>query len=54
VESINGGQAQVIVAVSVKTSHAGVSDTAAEKLRMRLSLEKVGDTPKVSEVQFVP
>ncbi|KMO83766.1 tetratricopeptide repeat protein [Mycolicibacterium chlorophenolicum] len=54
VESINGDQAQVIVAVSVKTSNAGAPDQQPRGWRMRLNVQKIGDTAKVSDVQFVP
>jgi len=54
VESVEGNQATVIVAVSVKTTNAGVADQQLRGWRMRLSVEKIGDTAKVSDVQFVP
>ncbi|MBB5168322.1 mammalian cell entry protein [Mycobacterium sp. AZCC_0083] len=52
--SVDGDRAQVIVAVSVKTANAGVPERQPRGWRMRLDVEKVGDTAKVSDVQFVP
>ena len=52
--SVDGDRAQVIVAVSVKTANAGVPEQQPRGWRMRLDVEKVGDTAKVSHVQFVP
>jgi len=51
-ESDNG--AQVLVAVTVKTSNAGAPDQAPRAWRMRISVQKVGDEAKVSNVEFVP
>jgi Mce-associated membrane protein len=51
-ESDNG--AQVLVAVTVKTSNAGAPDQAPRAWRMRISVQKVGDDAKVSNVEFVP
>jgi Mce-associated membrane protein len=53
-ESIDGDRAQVIVAVSVKTTNAGVPEEQPRGWRMRLDVQKVGDTAKVSDVQLVP
>jgi Mce-associated membrane protein len=53
-ESIDGDRAQVIVAVSVKTTNAGVPEQQPRGWRMRLNVQKVGDTAKVSDVAFVP
>jgi Mce-associated membrane protein len=54
VESVEGDKASVIVAVSVKTSNAGVPEQQPRGWRMRLDVEKVGDSAKVSDVAFVP
>jgi Mce-associated membrane protein len=54
VESVDGDKASVIVAVSVKTSNAGVPEQQPRGWRMRLNVQKVGDTAKVSDVAFVP
>jgi Mce-associated membrane protein len=53
-KSQNGDRAQVLVAVSVRTSNAGAPQPDPRAWRMRISVAKVGDTGKVSDVQFVP
>lgn len=53
-ESLSGDEAQVLVAVSVKTSTPGAADQKPHAWRMRISVQKVGDEVKVSDVQFVP
>jgi Mce-associated membrane protein len=53
-ESESGDGAQVLVAVTVKTSNAGAPDQAPRAWRMRISVQKVGDEAKVSNVEFVP
>jgi Mce-associated membrane protein len=53
-ESVDGDQAQVLVAVSVKTSTAGVSEPEPRAWRMRISVQKAGDGAKASNVEFVP
>jgi Mce-associated membrane protein len=48
-------QAQVLVAVAVKTSMAGAPpDQEPRRWRMRLTVDKSGDSAKVSNVEFVP
>ncbi len=48
-------QAQVLVAISVKTSMAGAPpDQEPRRWRMRLTVDKTGDGAKVSKVEFVP
>jgi Mce-associated membrane protein len=48
-------QAQVLVAVAVKTSMAGApADQEPRRWRMRLTVDKTGDSAKVSKVEFVP
>jgi Mce-associated membrane protein len=47
-------QAQVLVAVTVKTSNAGAPEQEPRAWRMRITVEKVGDEAKVSNVEFVP
>jgi Mce-associated membrane protein len=48
-------QAQVLVAVAVKTSMAGaLADQEPRRWRMRLTVDKAGDGAKVSNVEFVP
>lgn len=52
-ESLAGDSAQVLVAVAVKTTSAGIqSDTKA--WRMRIDVQEVDDSAKVSNVEFVP
>ncbi|WP_283614512.1 Mce protein [Mycolicibacterium poriferae] len=53
-ESFSDNEAQVLVAVTVRTSNAGAPDQAPRAWRMRISVEKVGDEAKVSNVEFVP
>jgi Mce-associated membrane protein len=53
-ESITADGAQVLVAVTVKTSNAGAPEQAPRAWRMRLTVQKVGDEAKVSNVEFVP
>ena len=48
-------QARVLVAVAVKTSMAGAPpDQEPRRWRMRLTVDKTGDSAKVSNVEFVP
>jgi Mce-associated membrane protein len=53
-ESVSRDEAQVLVAVSVKTLNLGAAEQAPRAWRMRISVQKVGDEAKVSNVQFVP
>jgi Mce-associated membrane protein len=53
-ESESDNSAQVLVAVTVKTSNAGAPEQAPRAWRMRISVQKVGDEAKVSNVEFVP
>jgi Mce-associated membrane protein len=53
--SATNNQAQVLVAVSVKTSMgAAPADQEPRRWRMRLTVDKTGDSAKVSNVEFVP
>ena len=54
VESVQGDQAQILVAVSVKTSNAGAAQQEPRAWRMRIAVQKAGDAAKVSNVEFVP
>ena len=54
VESEDGKSAQVLVAVTVNTSIAGVAEQQPRAWRMRVAVQKVGDGAKVSNVEFVP
>jgi Mce-associated membrane protein len=47
-------QAQVLVAVSVKTSTAAGPEQEPRRWRMRISVDRAGDSVKVSNVEFVP
>jgi Mce-associated membrane protein len=53
-ESESGDQAQVLVAVTVKTSNLGAAEQEPRIWRMRISVQKVDGEPKVSNVAFVP
>jgi Mce-associated membrane protein len=53
IESAQGERAQVLVAVSVKTS-TGAAEEQPRLWRMRIGVQKVGDGAKVSNVEFVP
>ena len=53
-ESDSKNEAQVLVAVTVKTSNAGAPEQQPRAWRMRITVEKVGDEAKVSDVEFVP
>lgn len=46
-------QAQVLVAVSVKTSIAAAPQQELRRWRMRIGVQKTTDGPKVSNVEFV-
>ncbi|CAA0131934.1 putative protein [Mycolicibacterium vanbaalenii] len=53
-ESSSEREAQVLVAVSVRTTNAGAPEQEPRAWRMRLLVEQVGDEAKVSNVEFVP
>ena len=53
-ESESDDGAHVLVAVTVKTSNAGAPEQQPRAWRMRISVQKVGDEAKVSNVEFVP
>jgi len=53
-ESESDDAATVLVAVTVNTANAGAPDQQPRSWRMRISVEKVGDDAKVSNVEFVP
>jgi Mce-associated membrane protein len=52
-ESLDGEEAQVLVAVSVTTSNALAPEQEPRSWRMRIGVKKVGEQHKVSAVQFV-
>lgn len=54
VESETGNDAQVLVAVTVKTSNAGAPEEQPRAWRMRIGVTKLGAEAKVSNVEFVP
>ena len=49
----NGRSAQVLVAVTVRTSNVGAPQPDPHAWRIRISVQKVGDQAKVSNVEFV-
>lgn len=53
-ESVAGDEAQAIVAVTVNTSNVGAPEQQPRSWRMRLTVQKVGQDVKVSNVGFVP
>lgn len=53
-ESDSADQAQALVAVTVKTTSAGATEQPGRAWRMRISVQKVGNQAKVSNVGFVP
>jgi Mce-associated membrane protein len=53
-ESASSDEAQVLVAVTVNTSNVGAPQQEPRAWRMRLTVTKVGDEAKVSNVEFVP
>jgi Mce-associated membrane protein len=53
-ESVSENEAQVLVAVTVKTSDAAAAQPEPRAWRMRISVQKVGAEVKVSNVEFVP
>lgn len=53
-ESDTGNEAQVLVAVTVKTSNAAAPQQDPRSWRMRILVQKIGDEAKVANVEFVP
>jgi len=53
VESQSANEAQVLVAVSVKTSNLGATEQDLRHWRMRITVQKLGNDAKVSNVAFV-
>ena len=53
-ESEAAGTAEVLVAVTVKTSNASAPEQDPRAWRLRIAVQKVGDQAKVSNVEFVP
>jgi Mce-associated membrane protein len=54
IESDDPEGAQVLVAVTVRTSNAGAPEQQPRAWRMRITVKQVGDETKVSNVEFVP
>lgn len=52
-DSEEGTQGQVLVAVTVKTSTAGAAEPQPRAWRLRIGVQLVGDGAKVSNVEFV-
>jgi Mce-associated membrane protein len=53
-ESVNGDAAQALVSVAVTTSTAQAAQQQPRAWRMRISVQKMGEGAKVSNVEFVP
>lgn len=53
-ESEEDGSAQALVSLAVRTSDASATDQVPRSWRMRISVQKVDDEMKVSNVEFVP
>jgi Mce-associated membrane protein len=53
-ESVQGDAAKALVSVAVTTSTAQAAQQQPRAWRMRISVQKMGDTAKVSNVEFVP
>jgi Mce-associated membrane protein len=53
VESITQDGAEVLVAVTVKTSNAGAAEQEPRAWRMRITVQKADDGAKVANVRFV-
>jgi Mce-associated membrane protein len=53
-ESRNGDQGRVLVAVTVKSSDPALAQQEPQYWRIRVTVQKMGDVAKVSEVAFVP
>jgi Mce-associated membrane protein len=53
-ESVTDDQADAIVSVAVKTSNAGAPEQQPRLWRMRVTIQRMGEDVKVSNVGFVP
>lgn len=53
IRSISDDGADVLVAVTVKTSNAGAAEQESRAWRMNITVQKVGDEAKVANVRFV-
>lgn len=54
VESDDGDHARILVAVTVKTSLAGVSEPRPRDWRMRIDVQNTDRGAKVTDVEFIP
>lgn len=52
-ESLNGNQGQVLVAVTVRTSNRGAVEQSPRSWRMRLTVRTIDDDAKIAQVEFV-
>jgi hypothetical protein len=52
--ALDGNEAKVLVAVTVRTSNANAPDQEPRAWRMRIAIQKDGETLKASNVEFVP
>ncbi|MET0897251.1 MAG: Mce protein [Mycobacterium sp.] len=53
-ESDNGTDAQVLVAITVRTSNLGAQEQEPRAWRMRIAVKQIGADTKVTNVEFVP
>jgi len=53
VESESDNEAQVLVAVIVKSSNAGAAEQEPRSWRMRITVQRTGDEAKIANVRFV-
>jgi Mce-associated membrane protein len=53
VETVNEDGAEVLVAVTVRTSNAGAAEQEPRAWRMRITVQRVDDQAKVANVRFV-
>lgn len=53
IDSTDGDTARILIAMSVNVSNAGAAEQEPRNWRMRIDVQRVGDTVKVSNVGFV-
>ncbi|WP_375487667.1 Mce protein [uncultured Mycobacterium sp.] len=53
-QTVTNDSARVLLAVSVRTTTAAVPEPHSNRFRMCIEVQRVGDTVKVSNVEFVP
>jgi Mce-associated membrane protein len=53
IESINGNTAQLLIAVNVETKTTAMPQPSSRAWRMRIAVERNGDSAKVTKVDFV-